>query len=66
MTGHSDFSDAELRWLARVEKAVTTLPDEIASKLVTSGVADRTDLGLEITGLGRTVLKEARINRRPL
>ena len=66
MTGPSDFSDAELSWLVRARKPVTTPPDEIEAKLVASGVVVRTDLGLKVTGLGWIVLDEARnIGRLP-
>ncbi len=64
MIGHSDFTNAELQWLAKTEKVGAELPDDILATLAKSGVVDRTDDGPKITGLGRTVLGEARINRR--
>ena len=64
MTGPSDFSDTELSWLVRALKPGATPPNKIGGKLVASGVADRTDLGVKITGLGRTVLDEARKSGR--
>ncbi len=64
MTGHSDFTNAELQWLAKTEKVGAELPDDILATLAKSGVVDRTDDGPKITGLGRIVLGEARINRR--
>ncbi len=60
MTGPSDFCDDELSWLVRALKAGATPPNKIGNKLIAAGVADRTDLGVKITGLGRTVLDEAR------
>ena len=60
MTGPSDFSDAELSWLVRAKKPGATPPEEIEAKLVASGVVDRTVVGPKITGIGRTVLDEAR------
>ena len=66
MTGPSDFNDAELGWLVRCLKPGTTPPNEIGYRLIASGVVDRTDLGLKITGLGKIVLDEARtIGRLP-
>ncbi len=64
MTGHSAFTDAELQWLAKTEKVGANLPDDALTRLARVGVVDRTDQGPEITGLGRLVLDEARINRR--
>ena len=64
MTGHSDFTDAELVWLAKTEKVGAKLPDDILVKLRKFGVVDRTDVGPKITGLGILVVDEARINRR--
>ena len=64
MTGPSDFTDTELSWLVRAEKLDATPPNEIGAKLVKSGVVDRTDLGVKITGLGKLVLEEARKTRR--
>ena len=60
MTSPSDFSDDELSWLVRALKPGATPPNKIKHKLVAAGVADHTDLGVKITGLGRTVLDEAR------
>ncbi len=60
MTSPSDFSDDELSWLVRALKPGATPPKEIGDKLIASGVVDRTNLGLRITGLGRVVLDEAR------
>ncbi len=66
MTGPSDFKYDELIWLGRAEKPFAVPPEEIEAKLVESGVVDRTNLGLKITGLGRMVLDEARnIGRLP-
>ena len=66
MTTHNDFSDKEIGWLAEAEKYLVGVkpPEEIGNALVTSGLLDRTDLGLKITGLGKLILKEARDNRR--
>ncbi len=64
MTGASDFTEAELRWLAKTEKVGAKLPDDILARLAEFGVVDLTDLGPKITGLGTIVLGEARINRR--
>ena len=64
MTGHSDFTDAELQWLAKTEKVGANLPDDALTRLAGVGVVDRTDQGPKITGLGKLVLDEARINRR--
>ena len=61
MTGASDFSDKALIWLAKVEHSNdVNPPEEVKNKLVRRGVADRADLGLKITGLGRIILNEAR------
>ena len=66
MTGPSDFSDAELNWLVKIEKSGATLPREIEDKLVAAGVVNRTDLGLTTTGLGTLVLGDAQnIGRLP-
>ena len=65
MTGPSDFTDDELRWLAAAQKVGVQMPSEIENKLVKAGVIDRTQLGPKITGLGKTVLDEAKKNRRP-
>ncbi len=64
MTGPSDFTDAELGWLFRCLKHWVTPPNKIGHKFVAAGVADRTDLGVKITGLGRTVIDEARKSGR--
>ncbi len=62
MTQPSDFTDIELGWLVEAEKYLVAVkpPDEIEAKLVGSGVLDRTELGLKITGLGKLILGEAR------
>ncbi len=66
MTGHSDFTDAELQWLAKTEKVGANLPDDALTKLARVGVVDRTEMGPKITGFGRLVLDEARnIGRLP-
>lgn len=68
MTGPSDFTDIELKWLAEVEKYLVGLkvPDDIEAKLVSTGVADKTDLGIKLTGLGKIILAEARrLGRAP-
>ncbi len=64
MTGPSDFTDAELEWLEMIERAGAYPPDDILEKLIDSGVVNRTNLVPTITGLGRIVLGEARINGR--
>jgi hypothetical protein len=60
--GPSDFTDEELGWLSKIGRGAFSgsPPKEIADNLVLRGVADRTDLGLRITGLGGMVLEEAR------
>ena len=66
MTEHSDFTNAELEWLAKTEKVGAKLPDGIFAKFVKSGVVDSTERGPKIAGLGRTVLEGARnIGRLP-
>ena len=65
MAKMSDFTDEELAWLAKIEQRQGVVPpDEIKNKLVKSGVADITDLGLKITGHAKPILDDARINRR--
>ena len=65
MTNQSDFTDEELTWLAGIgQRRGVAPPDKVEVRLVNSGVADRTDLGLKITGLGKVILDEARINKR--
>ncbi len=60
MTKPSDFSNTELNWLVKAGKPGVAPPKEIEAKLINSGVVDRTDLGLKITGLGKIILEEAR------
>ncbi len=66
MTQPSDFTDSELGWLVEAEKDLVGVnpPDAIEVKLVESGVLDRTELGLKITGLGKLILAEARQSGR--
>ena len=65
MTGPSDFTDEELIWLAKAERSIgVTPPEKVEDKLICRGVADRTNLGLKITGLGSTILDEARCTGR--
>jgi len=65
MTNQSDFTDEELTWIANINQRRGVFPpDEVEARLVNNGVADRTDKGLKITGLGKLVLDEAQINKR--
>ena len=65
MTALSDFGDDELIWLANLERPPGIVPPkEIEHKFVGKGVAERTDSGLKITGLGTIILDEARFSGR--
>ena len=66
MTQPSDFTDIELGWLVEAEKYLVAVkpPEKIEAKLVGSGVLDRTELGLKITGLGKLIVAEARQSGR--
>ncbi len=65
VTGLSDFEDDELVWLVNLERPPGIVPPkEVEHKFVEKGVADRTDSGLKITGLGTIILDEARASGR--
>ena len=65
MTRPSDFTDEELIWLAKVETFIDVIPPQnVEDKFIRRGVADRTNLGPKITGLGRIILDEAQSSGR--
>ena len=66
MTNHPDFTDAELDWLAKIEKGGANPPDRILDNLVEFGGVDRTNAGPKITGLGRLVIVARKNRRLPL
>lgn len=64
MTGHNDFSDGQLRLLAKAEKTQNGISRTEILRLfpdpgLRAKVFDETDLGFKITGLGRILLNEA-------
>jgi len=66
MTGPSDFTDEELRWIEAAKKVGVSIPASIENDLIQKGVIDRADLGPKITGLGKVVVDEAKkIGRLP-